>query len=115
MTSFYTKIEDEKSSMQNSGITLEVESMDFASSSKTSFLCRIAWKEGPFIMDYQTKQVFYVKDPSNERLSVVVQGRTEHDVHPHDDSRVQSVRIYGLKREGGELFKEDFRKLLSLE
>ena len=25
-----------------------------------------------------------------------------------------SVRIYGLKREGGELFKKDFRKLLSL-
>jgi len=25
------------------------------------------------------------------------------------------VRIYGLKREGGELFKKDFRKLLSLE
>jgi len=25
------------------------------------------------------------------------------------------VRMYGLKREGGELFKKDFRKLLSLE
>jgi len=25
------------------------------------------------------------------------------------------VRIYGLKREGGELFKKDFSKLLSLE
>ena len=25
------------------------------------------------------------------------------------------VRIYGLKREGGELFKKDFHKLLSLE
>jgi len=25
------------------------------------------------------------------------------------------VRIYGLKLEGGELFKKDFRKLLSLE
>jgi len=25
------------------------------------------------------------------------------------------VRIYGLKREGGELFKKDFNKILSLE
>jgi len=32
---------------------------------------------------------------------------------PHVEKKI--VRIYGLKREGGELFKKDFRKLLSLE
>jgi len=54
-------------------------------------LTKIVWKKDPFIMAYQTKQVFYVKDISNERLSVVIQGRTEHDVHPQDDSRVHFV------------------------
>jgi len=28
---------------------------------------------------------------------------------------ITTVRIYGLKREGGELFTKDFSKLLSLE
>jgi len=54
-------------------------------------LTKIAWKEDPFIMAYQAKQVFYVKDPSNERLSVVIHGRTEHDVRPQDDSGVNFV------------------------
>ena len=40
-------------------------------------------------MAYKAKQVFYVKDPSNERWSVVIQGRTEYDVDNHDDSIVQ--------------------------
>jgi len=40
-------------------------------------LTRIGSKKDPFIMAYQAKQVFYVKDPSNERWSVVIQGRTE--------------------------------------
>jgi len=43
---------------------------------------KIVWKEYPFIMAYQEKQVLYVRDPSNERWLVVVQGRIEHDVHP---------------------------------
>ena len=46
-------------------------------------------KEDPFIMAYQAKQVFYVKDPSNERWSVVIQERNEPDVDNHDDSIVQ--------------------------
>jgi len=62
-------------------------------------LTKIAWKEDPFIMAYQAKQVFYVKDPSNERLSIVIQGRTEHDVHPYDDSRIQSVDKSSFSRQ----------------
>jgi len=42
-------------------------------------------------MAYQAKQGFYVNDPSNERCSVVIQGRTEYDVDNHDDSIVQHV------------------------
>jgi len=114
--SFYTNTEDQKSTMQNSGVTLETESMHFASSKDNNpvmatisyygvieeiwevdyvkfrvpiFKCKsvdsntrvhvddlgftlvdlakIGYKEDPFIMGYQEKQVFYVKDPSNER------------------------------------------------
>jgi len=52
-------------------------------------LAKIGFKDNPFIMAYQAKQVFYVKYPSNERWSIVIQGRNEHDVDNHDDSRVQ--------------------------
>ena len=52
-------------------------------------LAKIGSKEDPFIMTYQAKQVFYVKDPSNERWSIVIKGRTEYDIDNHDDSIVQ--------------------------
>jgi len=52
-------------------------------------LAKIGYKEDPFIMTYQAKHVFYVKDPSNERWSVVIQGRTEYDFENLDDSIVQ--------------------------
>jgi len=54
-------------------------------------LAKICYKEDPFIMAYQEKQVFYVKDPSNEKWSVVIQGRTEYDFKNYDDSIVQHV------------------------
>ena len=34
-------------------------------------------------MAYQAKQVFYVKDPCNEKWSVVIQGKTEYDIENH--------------------------------
>jgi len=37
-------------------------------------LAKIGSKEDPFIMVYQAKRVFYVKDTSNERWSIVIQG-----------------------------------------
>jgi len=46
-------------------------------------------KEGPLIMAYQAKQVFYVEDASNERWSLVIKGRNEYDGNNHDDSRVR--------------------------
>jgi len=125
--SFYTTIEDKKNTMQNSGVTLEAESLQFASSKDNNpvmatisyfgvieeiwdihrkwvyiniglhvedlgftlvDIAKIGSKEDPFIMAYQEKQVFYVKDPSNERW-LVVKERNEHDVENHDDSIVQ--------------------------
>jgi len=52
-------------------------------------LAKIGSKEDPFIMAYQAKQVFYVKDPSNERWSVVIHGQNEFDVDNRDDSIAQ--------------------------
>ena len=49
-------------------------------------------------MAYREKQVFYVKDPCNERWSVVIQGRIEPDANNHDDSRVQYVVNPSLSR-----------------
>jgi len=134
---FYTNTKDKKSTMQNSGVTLELELMQFASSIDNNLvmatisyygvveeiwkvdyvkfrvpvfkckwvdsntgvhvddlgftlvdLAKIGYKEDPFIMAYQAKQVFYVKDPSNERWSVVIQWRNEPDIDNHDDSIV---------------------------
>ena len=40
-----------------------------------------------------------MKDPFNERLSIIVQGRIEHDVHPQDNLRVQSVEKSSFSRQ----------------
>jgi len=39
-------------------------------------LSKVGYKDDPFIMAAQARQVFYVKDPSDCRWSVVLQGRT---------------------------------------
>jgi hypothetical protein len=41
-------------------------------------LCKAAYKDEPFIMASQAKQVFYVTDPSNKRWSVVLQPKNTH-------------------------------------
>jgi len=50
-------------------------------------------------MAYHAKQVFYVKDPSNKRWSVVIQGRNEHDVDNHDYSIVQYAENLSFLRQ----------------
>jgi len=62
-------------------------------------LAKIGYKEDPFIMAYQAKQVFYVKDPSNKRWSIVIQTRNEHDVDNHDDSIVQYANNSSFSRQ----------------
>ncbi|GAU38745.1 hypothetical protein TSUD_158760 [Trifolium subterraneum] len=46
-------------------------------------LCKLAYTDKPFIMASQAKQVFYIKDPSTERWSVVLQGK---NVYGSDES-----------------------------
>ena len=41
-------------------------------------LCKAAYKDEPFIMASQAKQVFYVTDPSNKRWSVVLHPKNTH-------------------------------------
>ncbi|KAK7390244.1 hypothetical protein VNO78_25543 [Psophocarpus tetragonolobus] len=91
--SFYTKTQDDKSTFQNSGVTLKAESMHF--SNELGFILvdleRVAYKDEPFIMASQAKQVFYVKDPCNERWSVVLQGRSIDVCHENQDPIVDSL------------------------
>jgi len=39
-------------------------------------LQKVGYKDGPFIMAAQARQVFYIQDPCDSRWSVVLQGRT---------------------------------------
>ena len=122
--SFYTKSLDDRSRVQNSGVCVEAESMQFSSAKDKNpvlgsmpyygiiqeiwevsytkfkvpvFKCqwidnkngverdhfgmtrvdflKVGYKDEPFIMAHQATQVFYVKDPSNERWSVVLRGK----------------------------------------
>ncbi|XP_057453002.1 uncharacterized protein LOC130744857 [Lotus japonicus] len=41
-------------------------------------LSKVAYRDEPFIMASQAKQVFYVTDPSNKRWSVALQPKTTH-------------------------------------
>ncbi|XP_027936218.1 uncharacterized protein LOC114191244 [Vigna unguiculata] len=128
---FYSKMEDDKSRVQNSGVTLQAESVHFASSKDKNlvtasmsyfgiiheiwevdyvtfrvpvFKCK--WVDSnsgvstddfgftlvdlnkmsdtnePFIMASQARQIFYVIDPANQKLSVVLEGR---NMHVNDD------------------------------
>ena len=131
---FYSKMENDKSSVQNSGVTLQAESVHFASSKDKNpittsmsyfgiihgiwevhyvtfrvsvFKCK--WVDSnsgvgtddlgftlvdlnkmsdtnePFIMTSQARQIFYVIDPVNQKLSIVLEGRNMH-VNDDEDS-----------------------------
>ena len=49
-------------------------------------LNKVAYKDEPFIMAEQARQVFYVQDSCDSRLSVVLQGRPIGISHQNDDS-----------------------------
>ncbi|KAK2357161.1 hypothetical protein QL285_094460 [Trifolium repens] len=48
-------------------------------------LCKLAYTKEPFIMASQAKQVFYVKDPSSDRWSLVLQGKNVHGSDENQD------------------------------
>ncbi|XP_003554943.1 uncharacterized protein [Glycine max] len=123
--SFYTKSQDDNSTVQNCGVTIDAHSEHFSSAldnhpirasmpyyglikeiweldygefrvpvfkcqwvngnagvrqDKMGFtlvdLQKIGYKDEPFILAAQARQVFYVEDPSDARWSVVLQGKT---------------------------------------
>ncbi|XP_050902383.1 uncharacterized protein LOC127112997 [Lathyrus oleraceus] len=133
--SFCTKSQDDKSTMQNSGVMITASSMHFSSSKDKNpvlastayfgvieeiwelnyvkfkvpiFKCKwvnsnngvqtdelgftlvdldkVGYKDEPFIMAAQAVQVFYVKDPSNTRWSVVLQRRNMNYSDENEDS-----------------------------
>ena len=49
-------------------------------------LQKVGYKDEPFIMATQAKQVFYVEDPSDSRRSVVLQGKTSGITYDIDGS-----------------------------
>ena len=49
-------------------------------------LQKIGYKDDPFIMAVQVRQVFYVENPSNCRWSVVLQGRSFSNSEQNDGS-----------------------------
>ena len=49
-------------------------------------LNKVAYMDEPFIMAEQARQVFYVQDPCDSRLSVVLQGRPSGIINQNDDS-----------------------------
>ena len=133
---FYSKMEDDKSRVQNSGITLQAEAVHFTNSKDKNpittsmsyfgiihetwkvdyitfrvpiFKCKWIYSnldvgkddlgftlvdlnkmsdtDEPFIMASQLRQIFYVIDPTNQKLSVVLEGRNMHVNDDEDCSR----------------------------
>ncbi|XP_031120919.1 uncharacterized protein LOC116024158 [Ipomoea triloba] len=96
---FYTKRQDEKSVVQNSGVTLIALSKDYSSAKDTKPIDvaiwvdnrrgvrldelgftlvdfeRLGYHDESFILASQAKQVFYVSNPVDKKWSIVLQGK----------------------------------------
>ena len=139
--SFYTKSLDDRITVQNSGVMVEAESMQFSTAKDNNpllgtmpyygiieeiwevvyskfhvpvFKCKwvdnntgvhiddcghilvdfskVGYKDEPFIMAQHATQVFYIKDPSNERLSIVIHGKNQQ--LDADNLNVQEIPSY---------------------
>ena len=51
-------------------------------------LRKVDYKDNPFIMAEQARQVFYIQDPCDLTCSVVLQGRTSGIIHHNDASNL---------------------------
>ena len=54
-------------------------------------LQKLAYKDEPFIMAKQVRQVFYIEDPCNSRRSVVLLGRPTGISHQNDASTLDII------------------------
>ncbi|XP_074336175.1 uncharacterized protein LOC141673340 [Apium graveolens] len=76
--SFYTQHQDNKSTVQNSGISVEAFSTEFERDESGFTLVdfnRFGHEDDPFILATQVKQVFYIRDLADVRWSIVLQGK----------------------------------------
>ncbi|KAL3650054.1 hypothetical protein CASFOL_006457 [Castilleja foliolosa] len=158
--SFYTKDRDDKSTVQNSGVIIESESMHFSSSKDKNplratsshygiieeiwevdylkfkipvFKCKwvdgnngvkvdelgvtlvdfskVGSKNEPFVMASQVKQVFYITDPSNKNVSVVLHGKRIISGDDNDESSLDVSEISafssGLPNINSEVISDD--------
>ena len=100
--SFYTKSQDDRSSVHNSGVIVDGQSNHFCSGVTVDYgefrvplfkcqwvngntgvrrdkmrftlvdLHKVGYKDDPFIMAAQVRQVFYVQDPDDSKWSMVL-------------------------------------------
>ena len=47
-------------------------------------LNKMSYTDEPFIMASQARQIFYVIDPTNQKWSIVLEGRSMHENHDED-------------------------------
>ena len=59
---------------------------------------KVAYMEEPFIMAKQARQVFYVEDPCNSRLSMVLQRRPSGINYHNDDSTLDIGEMLGFSQ-----------------
>ncbi|XP_028184604.1 uncharacterized protein LOC114371338 [Glycine soja] len=146
--SFYTKSQDDKSSVQNSGVSVDGQSEHFCSAADNNpieacmpyygvieeiwevdygefrvplFKCKwvngntgvrkdkmgftlvdlkkVGYKDDPFIMAAQARQVFYVEDPCDSRWAVVLQGRTICIGHHVDGSTLDVTDMLSFSKD----------------
>ena len=62
-------------------------------------LSKVAYMEEPFIMAAQARQVFYVQDPCNSRLCVVLQGRPSGMNYHNDESTLDIAQMSGFSKQ----------------
>ena len=61
-------------------------------------LSKVAYMEEPSIMAEQARQVFYIEDPCNSRLSVVLQGKPSGINYHNDDSTLDIGEMPGFSK-----------------
>ncbi|RDX81183.1 hypothetical protein CR513_38179, partial [Mucuna pruriens] len=97
----HEEVKDNKSIVQNNDIIVMVKSMHFSTPYRDNSnrgvqtdelgftlvnLNKVGYKEEPFIMTFDTKQVFYVNDMSNKRRTVVLKQRSMHGSDENQDT-----------------------------